>query len=144
MGRRRRHVRAKHLVFCFLHARFLATSPMADRNFFAELKRRNVYKVAVAYAVVSWLVLQAASLLFATFEAPPWAMKVFVIAVALGLPISLVLAWAFEITPEGIKREAEVEANKSISRDTGRRIFAITVVLAALAAGLMVFQLLRP
>src|SRR5438874_2665581 len=74
------------------------------KNFFAELKRRNVYKVAVAYAVVAWLLLQAASILFPTFEAPPWTMKVFVAVIALGLPIALIIAWAFELTPEGLKR----------------------------------------
>ena len=73
-------------------------------NFFAELKRRNVYKVAVAYAVVGWLLIQAASILFPTFEAPPWVMKVFVAILMLGFPIALVFSWAFEITPEGIKR----------------------------------------
>src|SRR5438477_6995156 len=117
---------------------------MADRNFFAELKRRNVYKVAVAYAVASWLVLQAASLLFATFEAPPWAMKVFVIAVALGFPVALVLAWAFEITQEGIKRESEMELDKSITQHSGRKIVALTIAVAVVAAGLFVYQLLRP
>jgi adenylate cyclase len=81
---------------------------MNPRSFFAELKRSNVYKVAVAYAVVSWLVLQAASLLFVTFGAPPWAMKIFVIAVALGFPIAIVLAWAFELTAQGIKRTEDV------------------------------------
>ena len=70
-------------------------------NFFFELKRRNVYKVAVAYAVVSWLLIQAASILFPTFDAPPWAMKVLVAVIALGFPIALVFSWAFEITPEG-------------------------------------------
>jgi TolB-like protein/Tfp pilus assembly protein PilF len=112
-------------------------------SFFAELKRRNVYKVAVAYAVVSWLVLQAASLLFVTFEAPPWAMKIFVVAVALGFPIALVLAWAFEITSEGIKRAEDVDLNKSITHKTGRKLVAITVVLAVIAAGLFIFQYLR-
>ena len=70
-------------------------------NFFSELKRRNVYKVAVAYAVVAWLLIQAASILFRTFEAPPWVMKVFVAAIVLGFPIALVVSWAFEITPGG-------------------------------------------
>ena len=70
-------------------------------NFFSELKRRNVYKVAVAYAVVAWLLIQAASILFRTFEAPPWVMKVFVAAIVLGFPITLVVSWAFEITPGG-------------------------------------------
>jgi len=80
-------------------------------NFFGELKRRNVYKVAIAYAVVAWLLIQIASVLFPTFEAPPWVMKVFVAVIALGFPIALVFSWAFEITPEGIKREEEVLPN---------------------------------
>src|SRR5205809_8108287 len=66
-------------------------------NFFAELKRRNVYKVAVAYAVVFWLLIQAASILFPTFEAPSWVMKVFVAVLVLGFPIVLIFSWAFEI-----------------------------------------------
>jgi TolB-like protein/Flp pilus assembly protein TadD len=112
-------------------------------SFFAELKRRNVYKVAVAYAVVSWLLIQAASILFPTFEAPPWVMKVFVALLVLGFPIALIFSWAFEITPEGIKRESEVEPNKSISTYTGRKIVALTIGLAVVAAGLFAFQLLR-
>jgi len=114
-----------------------------NRNFFAELKRRNVYKVAVAYAVVGWLLIQAASILFPTFEAPSWVMKVFVAVLILGFPIVLIFSWAFEITPEGIKRESEVEPNKSISRHTGRKIVALTIGLAVVAAGLLAFQLLR-
>jgi TolB-like protein len=117
---------------------------MQESNFFAELKRRNVYKVAVAYAVVAWLLLQAASILFPTFEAPPWLMKVFVAVVVLGFPAVLTFSWAFEITPEGIKRESEVEANKSITHKTGRKLVAATAVLALIAAGLFVFQLVRP
>src|SRR5262252_6943662 len=100
-------------------------------SFFAELKRRNVYKVAVAYAVVAWLLIQAASILFPTFEAPPWVMKVFVAVIILGFPIALVFSWAFEITPGGIKRESEVEGGKSITRQTGRKLVAFTAVLAA-------------
>ena len=112
-------------------------------SFLSELKRRNVYKVAVAYAVVSWLVIQAASLLLVTFEAPPWAMKVFVIAVVLGFPVALVLTWAFELTPEGIKLESEIPPEQSIRRKTGRKIVAMTVVLAVIAAGLFLFQIIR-
>jgi TolB-like protein/tetratricopeptide (TPR) repeat protein len=118
---------------------------MSDKpSFFAELKRRNVYKVAVAYAVVAWLLIQAASILFPTFEAPPWVMKVFVAVIVLGFPIALVFSWAFEITPEGIKLESEIDPNKSIKRRTGRKIVGITIAVAVLAAGLFVFQLLRP
>src|SRR5437763_16352518 len=77
---------------------------MKIANFFAELKRRNVYRVAVAYAVVAWLLIQAASILFPTFEAPGWVMKVFVAVVGAGFAIVLSLAWAFELTPEGLER----------------------------------------
>src|ERR1700758_2897895 len=113
-------------------------------SFFSELKRRNVYKVAVAYAVVSWLLIQAASILFPTFEAPPWAMKVFVAVIALGFPVALVFSWAFEITPEGLKRESEIEAGKSITHHTGWKLVGITIFIAVIATALFVFQLLRP
>jgi TolB-like protein/Tfp pilus assembly protein PilF len=112
-------------------------------SFFLELKRRNVYKVAVAYVVVAWLLIQAASILLPTFDAPPWVMKVFVLVVVLGFPAALIFSWAFEITPEGIKLESEVAPNESIKRKTGRKIVAITVVLAVIAAGLFVFQFVR-
>jgi adenylate cyclase len=117
---------------------------MKGRNLFTELKRRNVYKVAVAYAVVSWLLIQAASILFPTFEAPPWVMKVFVAVIVLGFPIALVFSWAFEITPEGIKRESEIEAGKSITHHSGRKLVGITILVAVVAIALFVFQLLRP
>jgi len=117
---------------------------MNPGNFFAELKRRNVYKVAVAYAVAAWLLIQAASILFPTFEAPAWVMKVFVTLILLGFPIALIFSWAFEITPEGIKRESKIEPDKSITAHTGQRIVALTITVAVVAAGLMVFQFLRP
>jgi TolB-like protein len=116
---------------------------MSERNFFAELKRRNVYKVAVAYLVVSWLVIQAASILLPTFDAPGWSMKLVVAVLVIGFPVSLVLAWAFEFTAEGIKLESEVAPNESITRRTGRKIVGITIALAVLAAGLFVFQQFR-
>src|SRR4030081_355219 len=112
-------------------------------NFFAELKRRNVYKVAVAYAVVSWLLIQAASIFFPAFDAPPWVMKIFIIVILFGFPVVLIFSWAFEITPEGIKLESEIEPSKSIARRTGRKIVAVTIALAVVAAGLFVYQLVR-
>jgi TolB-like protein/tetratricopeptide (TPR) repeat protein len=112
-------------------------------NFFSELKRRNVYKVAVAYAVVAWLLIQAASILLPTFDAPPWTMKVLVLVLVLGFPAALIFSWAFEITPEGIKLESEIEPSKSIARRTGRKIVAVTIVLAVVGAGLFVFQFIR-
>jgi TolB-like protein/tetratricopeptide (TPR) repeat protein len=116
---------------------------MNPHNFFAELKRRNVYKVAVAYAVVAWLLIQAASILFPTFEAPAWVMKVFVVVIALGFPAALIFSWAFEITPEGIRRESEIDPGRSIAPQTGRRIVRLTVALGVVAAALFAFQLLR-
>jgi TolB-like protein/Tfp pilus assembly protein PilF len=112
-------------------------------NFFSELKRRNVYKVAVAYAVVAWLTIQAASIFFPAFNAPQWAMQVVILILVIGFPIALVFSWAFEITPEGIKLESEIEPNKSIKRRTGRKIVAMTIALAVVAAGLFVYQLVR-
>jgi TolB-like protein/Tfp pilus assembly protein PilF len=112
-------------------------------SFFAELKRRNVYKVAVAYLVVAWLLIQAASIFFPAFDAPPWVMKIFIIVIIFGFPVALIVSWAFEITPEGIKLESEIEPNKSIARRTGRKIVAVTIALAVVAASLFVYQLVR-
>ena len=104
-------------------------------GFFAELRRRNVYKVAIAYAIVAWLLIQAASILFPTFEAPAWVMKVFVTAIILGFPVALIFAWAFEITPEGIKRAEDVDLSKSITHRTGRKLdFLIIAVLLLIVA----------
>ena len=82
---------------------------MASQDFLAELKRRNVYRAAVAYVVVAWLLIQAGSILFPTFDAPAWMMKVFVVLLVLGFAPALMFAWAFEITPQGIRRESEVD-----------------------------------
>ena len=116
---------------------------MNPRNFFAELKRRNVYKVAAAYAVVSWLLLQAASIFFPAFDAPSWVMKIFIIVIIFGFPVALIFSWAFEITPEGIKLESEIDPGKSIKGRTGRQIVAVTIALAVVAASLFVYQLVR-
>src|SRR3954469_1718651 len=115
---------------------------MNERNFFSELKRRNVYKVGVAYAVIAWLLIQAASILFPTYDAPAWVMKAFVAIVALGFPVALVIAWAFEMTPEGMKRTHEVE-HDAVPRWSRRKFAALIAVLATAAAALLVWQLLR-
>jgi TolB-like protein/Flp pilus assembly protein TadD len=114
------------------------------RNFFSELQRRNVYKVAVAYAVVSWLIIQVATQVFPFFEIPNWAVRLVVLVLILGFPVALILAWAFEITPEGIKRAEDVAPNESITRKAGRKLVGITIAVAVVAAGLFGFQLLRP
>jgi hypothetical protein len=94
-------------------------------GFFEELKRRKVFKVGVGYLVVAWLIVQVASIGFPTFEAPPWALRVFILVVLLGFPISLLFAWAFDVTPEGVKTERAVTGNK--------RFLAVAVALIALA-----------
>ena len=105
-------------------------------SFFSELRRRNVYKVAVAYAVVGWLVIQISSTVLPTFHAPEWVVQTLVVLVALGFPIALVLAWAFEATPEGIKR---TEVADAMPAEPGRKKHAwifVVIVGAALSVGL--------
>ena len=116
---------------------------MDPATFLTELKRRKVYRVAVAYAIVAWLLIQAASILFPTFEAPPWVMKVFVTAVILGFPVALILAWAFELTPEGIRRAEEVAPSEAKTPKAGRKWTGIVVAAAVLAAALLAFQFAR-
>ena len=84
-------------------------------SLFAELKRRNVIKVAVAYIVTSWLVAQVAQLAAESFVAPEWVMKMFITLLALGFPFAIIFAWAFEMTPEGIKKEKDVDRSQSIT-----------------------------
>ena len=104
-------------------------------NFFSELKRRNVYKVAVAYAVVGWLLVQVTTQVFPIFEIPNWALRLIVLAIIIGFPIALVLAWAFELTPEGIKHTEDVDlSDKRASKK--RTWIYVTLIGAALSAAL--------
>ncbi len=104
-------------------------------SLFNELKRRNVFKVGVAYVVISWLVAQVLQLVFESFGTPDWVMKTVLVLLATGLPFVLFFAWAFEITPEGIKRESEVDRSKSITTQTGRKLNNAIVVVLVLALG---------
>jgi serine/threonine-protein kinase len=118
---------------------------VSTHNFFAELKRRNVYKVAVAYAVVAWLLFQAASILLPTFEAPSWVMKAFTVFLALGFILAVAISWAFEMTPEGMKRTADVSAVevRTLPYWSKRKFAAFIIGVAIIAIGLLAFQLLR-
>jgi TolB-like protein/Flp pilus assembly protein TadD len=104
-------------------------------NFFAELKRRNVYKVAVAYAVVGWLLVQVTTQVFPVFEIPNWAMRLIVLAIIIGFPISLVIAWAFELTPEGLKRTEDVDLAAQTRTKPHAWIYVV-IVGALLSVGL--------
>jgi TolB-like protein/Tfp pilus assembly protein PilF len=114
---------------------------MNARSFFSELKRRRVYSVAVAYVVVAWLLIQVATQVFPFFDIPNWVVRLVVLLTIVGFPVSLVCAWAFEITPEGIKLEGDID--RRIIRKTGRKLTALIVIVAAVAAGATVFRFLH-
>src|SRR5215470_15410862 len=113
---------------------------MNPRNFFGELKRRNVYKVAIAYAVVAWLLMQVASQIFPFFDIPSWGVRLVVLLLIIGFPIALILAWAFELTPEGIKRTEDVDLSKSIRRKTGRKLDFLIIAVLLLVIAALLFQ----
>src|SRR5256714_432251 len=113
------------------------------RRFLGELQRRNVYRVAVTYTVVAWVLIQIATQVFPFFDIPAWAVRVVVIVLALGFPVALVLAWAFELTPEGIKRTEDVPPHESIRHHTGRKLLALAAVAAAIAVGLYLVPFAR-
>ena len=104
-------------------------------SLFAELKRRNVIRVAIAYAIVAWVIAQVAEFAFENFGAPDWVLKSVVVLLLLGLPLAVFFAWAFELTPDGIKREKEVDRSRSIVTQTGRKLdrMIIAVLVIALA-----------
>src|SRR5438874_5840752 len=103
---------------------------MNPPNFFAELKRRNVYKVAVAYAVVGWLIAQIATQIFPFLEIPNWVVRLVIVLIAIGFPIALVIAWAFEATPEGVKRTEDVDPG-AIARAPKKHTWIYVVVIGA-------------
>jgi serine/threonine-protein kinase len=108
------------------------------RNFFAELKRRNVYKVAIAYAVVAWLLMQVATQVFPFLEIPNWAIRLVIMLIVIGFPIALVIAWAFELTPEGLKRtEFADELPKKSARS--RAWIYVVIVAGAISVSLFFF-----
>ncbi len=96
-------------------------------NFFSELKRRKVFKVGAAYLIVAWLAVQAASIGFPAFDAPPWALRIFILIALLGFPITVVMAWVFDITPEGVKLD--------LGASGGKGLFAVAALLIVLALG---------
>src|SRR5205809_8009018 len=110
---------------------------MNPQNFFAELKRRNVYKVAVAYAVVGWLLVQIATQVFPFLEIANWVVRLVIMLVAIGFPIALVIAWAFEITPEGIKRTEDVDL--SAARRSKKHTWSYIVVIGAAISAALFF-----
>jgi TolB-like protein/Tfp pilus assembly protein PilF len=109
---------------------------MSERNFFAELKRRNVYKVAVAYAVVGWLIAQIATQIFPFLEIPNWVVRLVIVLIAIGFPVALVIAWAFEATPEGIRRTEVADAMPSAARQKKHAWIYVVVICALISIAL--------
>jgi len=101
-------------------------------TFFQELKRRNVFRVGVAYLLAAWVLLQIVDLVLDVIAAPEWILQVFALAAAIGLPTVLIIAWAFELTPEGLKRESQVDRSRSITPQTGRKLDRAIIVLLIL------------
>jgi TolB-like protein len=114
------------------------------RKFFAELKRRNVYKVAIAYAVVAWLLMQVASQIFPFFEIPNWAVRLVVLLLIIGFPVAMILAWAFELTPEGIKRTEDADLSPTLTHKTGRKLDFFIIAVLLLVISILLFQRLHP
>ena len=113
------------------------------KKFLAELKRRNVYRVAVAYGVVSWLVVQIATQVFPFFDIPNWVVRMVVVVLTLGFPIAAILAWAFELTPEGIRREEDVDQTEAVRRGKGRKLDFAIIGALMLVIALLVYERLH-
>src|SRR5438093_2563028 len=109
---------------------------MNPDNFFAELKRRNVYKVAIAYVVAGWALAQGIAQVFPVFDVPNWIVRLIVGLIVIGFPITLIFAWAFEITPAGLKRTAEADAKPRSGRPINRTWIYIVVVGVAISLAL--------
>ncbi len=107
-------------------------------SFFAELRRRNVVRVGIAYAVTAWILVEIASVVFPTLLLPEWMLRGFTVVVIFGFPLAMIFAWAFELTPEGLKREKEVDRSKSITSGTGRKLDFPIIALLVVALGVSI------
>ena len=109
-------------------------------SFFEELKRRNVFRVAIGYVITAWLLLQVVDLVLENINAPDWVMQVFMLALAIGFPLAVFFAWAFEMTPEGVKREAEVDRSQSITPQTGQKLNRTIILVLVLAVAFLLYK----
>jgi TolB-like protein len=113
-------------------------------SFFEELKRRNVFRVGIAYAVSAWILLQVVDLVLENIEAPVLVMKVFMLALAIGFPLALIFAWAFEMTPDGVKLEKDVDRSQSITHKTAHRMNRNIIIALVIAVALLLVDKFRP
>jgi TolB-like protein len=113
-------------------------------SFFEELKRRNVFRVGIAYAVSAWVLLQVVDLVLENIEAPAVVMQIFMLALAIGFPIALIFAWAFEMTPEGVKLEKDVDRSKSITHVTAQKMNRNIIIALLIAVALLLVDKFTP
>lgn len=104
-------------------------------SLFGELKRRNVFRVAIAYVVTAWLLLQVADVVLGNIGSPPWVFQVILLIIGLGLPLAIIFAWAFEITPDGVKKEKDVDRSESMTSMTGRKLDFVIIAMLVVAVG---------
>ncbi len=116
---------------------------MNIKNYISELKRRNVFKASIAYIIVAWIIIQVASIALPTFDAPPFVLKTILFLMVIGFPLNLVFAWAYELTPEGIKKTKEVNLKKSITPKTGSRLNKVIITMLSIAVVLLILNQFR-
>ena len=109
-------------------------------KFFDELKRRNVVRVGIAYLVVGWIVFQIGEVMFPTFGTPDWVFKTIILVIAVGFPFALIFAWAFELTPEGVKKTQDVNVSVSVTAATGKKLNYIIIAALVIALGYFVWE----
>ena len=107
------------------------------RKFLEEVKRRNVFRVALVYIFAAWLTIQVVDVMFPALNVPEWVVSAVAVLLLIGFPFALILAWAFEMTPEGIKREQEVDRSQSITSETGKKLNALTIAILVAAVGFL-------
>src|SRR3954453_13927829 len=113
---------------------------MSERNFFSELKRRNVVRMAGLYLVGAWLIVQVTSTVLPMFGAPDWLPRTIVILLAIAFVPALIFSWVFEITPEGLKRDEDVKPEQSIGPQTARRMDSMIIAVLLVAVGYFAFD----
>ena len=110
------------------------------RELLQEIKRRNVFRVALVYIIAAWLTMQVVDVMFPALNVPEWLTSAIAVLLLIGFPFALIFAWAFEMTPEGIKREKDVDRSQSITTQTGKKLNYSIIVVLAVAVGFLLFD----
>src|SRR3954465_8642591 len=117
---------------------------MNSKGFFSELRRRNIFRVAVAYAIVSWLIIQIAAATFPVLEIPRWCVRLVIVRVVLGFPVALLLAWAYELTAEGLKRTEDIAPTEAARRPVTQRLNFTIISVLTCALAFLIYQRYHP